>query len=251
MKYSILSLLFSILYSGLYAQDTSFIRPKYKSQHYFDLAGSVGNKEIAGALSWSHLHGFGKKKQKFKVGYGLRFTSYVGANQSYSTAPSKYTSTKQNLGTILSETINENLDTIALQTPQVNLINLSVYLQYTIKRFDLGFNVDVTGFSFGSDKKINIISSQYDPNQSPVQTARPTKFNLLLTSDNDIGSLNSEFSLRYWISKKIAIRSGLTFLFTEYTSAQKHSFDNGRIMNDRYRLKSSLFMVGITYKPFK
>ena len=124
-------------------------------------------------------------------------------------------------------------------------------MQYTIKKFDLGFNIDAIGFSFGAEKKANIISSVYDPGQARIQLASPTTFNLLLTSDNDYGSLNSEFYLRYWIDEKIGLRLGYTFLFTEYTTNQKLSFDNGRILNDRYRLKSSMLMLGVTYTPFK
>jgi len=82
----------------------------------------------------------------------------------------------------------KNIDTVAIQTPQVNMLNLAVYLQYTIKRFDLGFNIDVTGLSFGAEKKLNILSSSFDNGQSPVQKGSPTRVNLLLTSDNDIGS---------------------------------------------------------------
>jgi len=89
------------------SQSEVYVKPKYKLQHHFDFAASKGEKEGALALSWSHFHGFGKKQQKFKVGYGLRFTSYVGANKLYTTAPSRLTSTQQGLGTLFSETINE------------------------------------------------------------------------------------------------------------------------------------------------
>lgn len=221
---------------------------KYANGNTYDVAFNFSQGQFAGALSWSHLHGFGHKKQKFKIGYGIRFTSYVGANKFYTTAPSRLTSPVQNLGTIFSETLIENIDTIAIQTPQVNFINASIHIQYTIKRFDLGFNIDAIGLSFGAKKKINILSSQFDQGQAPVQEAKPTKFNLLLTSDNDLGSLNSEFYLRYWLSPQIGVRAGFDFLFTEYTSLNKHSFANGRIVNDRYRLKSSMILMGVSLK---
>ena len=233
------------------AQEIPKEKSGYRYNNYFDLGGSIGDQQTAGALSWVHLHGIGHKKQRLKIGYGVRFTSYVGANKWYTTAPSKYTSTRQDALTIFSETIDNNIDTIATVTPQVNLINLSINIEYNIWRsFDIGFNIDAIGFSFGAKQKVNVLSSAYDGGQAPVTYAKPTSFNLLLTSDNDIGSLNSEFFLRYWISPKFGIKAGYSFLFTEYTTENKLSFDNKRIENDRYRLKTSMFLLAVTFKPF-
>jgi hypothetical protein len=226
---------------------------KYKYNNFYDFAFSLGKHEVTEALSWSHLHGFGNKKQRFKIGYGLRFTSYYGysAGKFYTTAPSKYTSPVQGPTTIFSETFEENIDTIAFANPQVNSLNISIHLQYTlIKKLDLGFNIDAIGFSFGARQSASVISSVYDPNQPYLLSSAPTRFNLLLTSDNDIGSLNSEFYIRYWFSKHIGIRIGYTFYFSEYTTSQKLTFDSGRIQTDRFRQKSSLFMLAISYNPF-
>ncbi len=223
----------------------------YLSHTYVDGSGSIGKQQGTAALSLIHLHGIGHKKQRLKIGYGLRFTSYVGANKLYRTAPAKYTSTSQGPFTIFSADVPQNIDTIATVTPQVNMLNLSINIEYSIsKTIDLGFNIDAVGFSFGSKQKVNVLSSSFDGNQAPVTYAKPTSFNLLLTSDNDIGSLNSEFFMRYWITPKLGLRAGYSFLFTEYKTESKLSFDHQRIQNDRYRLKSSLFLLAITFRPF-
>ncbi|MBC7450549.1 MAG: hypothetical protein H7259_03575, partial [Cytophagales bacterium] len=225
----------------------------YKYNNYYDLAVAVGKDELLAAASWSHLYGIGHKKQKFKIGYGLRFTSFYGYSEGklYTTAPSKYTSPEQGPTTIFSENIDGNIDTLSISNPQVNSLNASIHLQYSItKKIDIGFNIDAIGFSFGTTKNGSVISSVYDPGQAYVQPARPTAFNLLLTSDNDFGSLNSEFYLRYWLTGHLGIRAGYTFYFSEYTTVNTLSFDNGQIQNDRYRLKSSLLMLAITYRPF-
>ena len=221
------------------------------ANNYIDLGVSMANQQFAGTLSAFHLHGLGRKKQRLNIGYGVRFTSFVAANKYYTTAPAKFTSTVQNLGTIFSETIQENIDTITTATAFTNSLNLAFLVEYNIKsKFDLGFNIDIVGFSFGPQKKFNIISSSFDANQEPVQTAAPTKFNLLLTSDNDIGSLNSEFYLRYWLAPKLGVKLGYTFLFSEYRTDQKISFDNGRIVNDRFRFKASMVLLSISFRPF-
>lgn len=236
------------------AQDSSNVcKCNYKFNNNYDLAFSLGSKEVLGALSWSHFHGLGSKKQRFKVGYGLRFSSYYGYSngKNYTTAPSKYTSTVQGPTTIFSETIEKNIDTVAFANPQVNSLNLTINLQYSIsKKFEVGFNIDAVGFSFGGKQPGSIISSVYDANQSYLVSAKPTTLNLLLTSDNDIGSLNSELYLRYWLSDHFGVRAGYTFYFSEYTTNQSLNFDSGRIQNDRFRLKSSLLMLSVTYRPF-
>jgi hypothetical protein len=220
------------------------------NDHLIDLAVGASRGKFSAALSWSHLHRVALKG-KFKVGYGLRFTSFVAANAYYTTAPAKYTSPVQNLGTIFSKNITENIDTITTATASTNSLNVAIYFEYAISpRMDLGFNIDVAGFSFGSQKRFNIISSSLDPGQDPVPAGSPTRFNLLLTSDNDIGSLNSEFYFRYGITKKIGVRAGYTFLFSEYRTDRELSFNNGQVVNDRYRNKAGMILLAVSVKPF-
>lgn len=224
---------------------------RYRENHDFDAAVAIGDGSFAGSLGWSHLHGLGKKKQRLKVGYGVRLTSFIAANQFYTTAPAKFTSTTQSLGTIFSETIETNIDTITTATTVTYSINLVLHIQYTLTRkVDIGCNIDAVGFSFGPSKKFNVISNVYDPGQEPIQTASPTRLNLLLTSDNDIGSLNSEFFVRYKINTKLSLRGGYSFIFNEYRTDNSLSFDGARIINDRYRYKAALAFLGVTFKPF-
>lgn len=223
----------------------------YGHLDHFDFAASGLPGKFSAALSWSHVSPFARAIPKLKIGYGIRTTSFIAANKFYVTAPAKYTSPVQNLATIFSKTIEANIDTVTTATTNTNSLNAAIYIEYSLtKRLDAGFNIDVIGFSFGPAKDFNIISSSFDPNQSPIQKGSPTRFNLLLTSDNDIGSLNSEFFARYWVSEKIAVRTGMTFLFSEYRTENNLSFDSQRIMNDRYRYKAAMIMIGFTYKPF-
>jgi hypothetical protein len=249
MKEILFSLL-AIALSGIHAFSQENEKHAYKLSNYFDFAISVSGGNFASALSWSHLHDIGQK-QKFQIGYGLRYTNFLAANKYYTTAPARFTSPIQNIGTIFSRTIAENIDTLTTTTGVTNSINLAIYLQYQLSaKVDIGFNIDAVGFSFGGEKQFNVISSSYDANQSPVQSGRPTRFNLLLTSDNDIGSLNSEFYIRYWLTPKFGLRAGYTFLFSEYQTHPDLSFNHGQIMNDRYRYKARMALLAITYKPF-
>jgi hypothetical protein len=225
-------------------------RMDHRSSNLFDLAVSASPGQFSTAASWVHMHRLGKK-ERLQLGYGVRLTSFVGANKFYTTAPAQYTSTRQDIATIFSETIDSNIDTITTATAITYCLNATFNAQYRIApRWDIGLNIDIAGVSFGPPRKFNIISSSFDASQQPVEPGSPTQFNLLLTSDNDIGSLNSEFFVRFWATPKIGLRGGYTFLFSEYRTHQELSFDNGRIVNDRFRHKAGMALVAITFKPF-
>jgi hypothetical protein len=228
-----------VAFSSLaYGQDQA-TKPSYKEGHTFDLTVSGGDARIQGAAGWSHLHGFGKKEQRFKVGYGLRFASFAGGNLFYTTAPAKYTSE------------DAKIDTLSLINAQVNTLNVSIHLQYTLfKKLDLGFNIDAVGLSFGAEQKGSILSSSLDAGYSPVPKAKPTPLNILLVGDNDRGSLISEFYVRYWISPRWAVRGGFNYFFSEYTTDKELSFNNGEIKNDRFRNKSYMGFISVSFKPF-
>jgi hypothetical protein len=246
MKYSLPILLFILfLKVNLKAQEIPVEKKGYKYNNNFDLALSTSGNQSSGALSWVKFHSITKKK-RFKIGYGIRFTSQVGKNLHYVTAPAIITSKQTGPQVLFSKIYYENVDTFFVSNAQNNLLNLSINLQYTIKgKFDIGFNIDAVGLSFGGKTTGKYIAYQSTDNGN-IQTAAPTSYNLLLVSDNDIGGLNSELYFRYWFNQKWAVRAGASFLFTEYTTNAKLRLDN-----DRWRNKSLMGLVGITFSPFR
>lgn len=245
MKTHILIVLLSLLHLCVFAQDESR-KGYFRKNNYFDAAISAGNAQGAAAIGWNHYHLIGKKG-KFKLGYGARFTTYTGHNKEYITAPAKITSRQTGPQVLFSETYEESLDTVTFSSPQVNMLNLTINLEYNIyKHWDLGFNIDAAGLSFGGSRDGILHSGNRPESLSAQQSAKPTPYNLLLVSDNDIGSLNSELYARYWFKPKWGVKAGAAFLFTEYKTNNKLLLDN-----DRFRNKSLMLMVGITYCPFK
>jgi hypothetical protein len=218
----------------------------YKLNNNFDLAIGANVGQYSGAISWVHLHGIGKRN-KFKIGYGLRFTTYTGNKLNYITAPAKLTSGKTGPSVLFSEINAANYDTLYVAKAQHNSLNASINLQYSLsKNVEIGFNIDALGVSFGAQQTGKFISTARPANISESQTAKPTTFNALLISDNDLGMLNSELYAKYWLTSKLAIKGGLGFLFTEYTTTNKLVLNN-----DRWRNKSLMPMIGISYAPFK
>ena len=227
---------------------TSFAqKTMYKENSSFGLAVNAGAGSFAGALAWSHYHPIGKKK-RLKIGYGIRLTNFIGSDLSFITAPAKYTSGKSSIAALFSENIVANLDTVTFARVQNNSLNAGIYLAYTLpywgNKFELGVNIDAIGFSFGARQ-----NAVY---KGLTVTAKPTAFNLLLISDSDKGSLNSEWYVSYWVTKSFSLKAGYEFLFTEYTTDSKiQQLPNSANTNDRFRLKSAMVLLGIQYAPFR
>ena len=218
------------------AQSTSSI------SNIVDFNAGIGNSEGNLALAMNYEFGLGKKK-KMIIGIGGRFTSYFGKNQYYVTAPAELTTGSTGLGVIFMENIEANMDTFLIKSAQVNSLNLVFSLGYNLsEKLSLRFNIDVIGFSFGKSISGNYINGS----QGSIESASPTPFNLLLTSDNDHGSLNSELFVRYFLNSKWGLKGGAQFLFTEYTTdTEVQQFP---MANDRFRNKSLIFTAGVAYK---
>lgn len=209
---------------------------------FVDFSAGVGNSEGTLAASFSYDQGLGKRK-KVVLGFGGRLTGYLGKNQYYETAPAELTSGSTGPAVFFKENIVANMDSFLVKTAQINSLNLMVTLGYNIsEKLTLRFNIDVIGFSFGKNTTGNYINGT----QGSMESASPTSFNALLISDNDIGSLNSEFFARYLFNKKWGIKAGIQFHFSEYTTGSEiQQFPEP---NDRFRNKSLMFSAGVSYK---
>lgn len=221
---------------------SSFSRAQSRREGFGEI--SLAGGSYRGSISLSYLNNWrvGEKK-KFGVGIGLRATSFFGANQDYITAPARITSESTSPLIFFKESIAENLDTLLIQSPQVNFINLMINLEYQIlPKLTAGFNIDAIGFSFGAKTRSNFMTN----NRGKNVDATPTPFNVLLISDNDRGSLNSELYLKYSLSDQWSVKSGAQFLFTEYTT----EVDVQEIpeKNDRFRNKALMFSIGVVRK---
>ena len=212
------------------------------SEDFLDGTFSIGKNEGSLSVHYVKLWSL-TKKQKLSAGIGARLTSYLGANQYYVTAPAELTSGSTGPFVIFKENIVENMDTFLIQSPQVTSLNLSINIHYKFtQKITAGFNIDGIGFSFGGEKQGNYINGF----TGSITQGKPTSFNALLISDNDLGSLNSELFAQYQLNNKLAIKLGVSFLFTEYTTSTKvQTFPEE---NDRFRKKSLMLGLGVSYK---
>ncbi|MCH5598707.1 hypothetical protein [Niabella ginsengisoli] len=215
-----------------------------------NLTFSAGNG-FSVAPSYFHNWRLGNKR-KIEVGLGLRLTSYFAADKDYLTAPAKLTSGKTGPGVLFTENIKENIDSLFIPKSNTNALNLALELGYNITpKLYAGFNIDLIGFSFG--KKVDDATYKYNKdhipqdvssNQSNIK-AKPTGFNALLISDNDLGNLNSALTVRYKLTDKIGIHGGVSFYFSEYTTDKE--IQQTPSANDRFRYKSLAPSLGVSW----
>jgi hypothetical protein len=227
-----------------HAQTTSSAYDFQPRIHTADLSLATNGDLSSLALTINQLHGLGKL-HRFRVGYGLRFTATTAGPLNYITAPAELTSGKQSILALFTENINDNLDTLRLGKTQTNSLNISIHLEYALaRRLAVGINIDALGFTAGGQQ-----SGMFQANKptrsslhNTVQTGKPTGLNLLLISDSDWGSLNSEAYVRYRVTPKLSLRGGIGFQFTEYTTTRKLTLDN-----DRFRSKNAGVQLAVAY----
>lgn len=193
------------------------------------ITGAFGEGSTSMTLGFSHLYGLGSSR-RFKLGYGIRLSSFFGSDRKFTAAPPDLAS-------------SDNPQSFLVESGQINAVNLGIYSDYSITENVLvGFNIDVVGFSFGAEKEGIIDLNQIGIGFPITDTATPTSFNALLVGDNDRGTLNSEFWIGYRIASNVMVRGAFSYLFTEYTTDGKYQDDN-----DRFRYKSVQGAVGVSY----
>ena len=185
------------------------------------------------------------KKRKIEIGLGARLTSYFAGDKDYLTAPAKLTSGKTGPGVLFTENIKENIDSLFIPKSNTNALNLALELGYNISpKWYAGFNIDLIGFSFGKKADDATYKSNNGAETENVK-AKPTGFNALLISDNDLGNLNSALTIRYKLNDKIGIHGGISFYFSEYTTDTEIQQSPGA--NDRFRYKSLAPSIGVSW----
>src|SRR5688572_8073207 len=219
---------------------------KANINRFVDLTGTVSASQGAAAVAFVHNWKLGRK-QKFEIGIGARKTTYFGSKKEFLTAgPAKYTRSSTTPFLIFFAGQNEaSFDTLTVQRPLTHSVNITANLGYQISpKWYAGFNIDVIGFTIGR-KTAGVFTSNGNTMIDPG--VKPAAFNLLLTGDHDLGTLNSEFFLKYKIAGRWQLKAVYQFLFVEYeTRSVIQQIPDGP-QNDRFRNKANNFGLGIAY----
>jgi len=214
---------------------------------FVDAAGTIGSSRGSAAVSYVYNWRAGQKR-KWEIGIGGRITSSLGTKQEYTTAaPARLTRTNTiPFIIVFAGQKYENWDTLTVQRPLVNSLNLTANFGYNFNtRWSGGFNIDLIGFSFGRKTAAILTSNGITRTEA---AAKPAGFNVLLTGDFDYGSLNSEFFLKYKLNSRWSLRGIYQFLFTEYkTTSIKQTAPDGTEI-DRFRSKQNNLGASISYQ---
>ncbi len=196
--------------------------------NYGSLTGAYGEREGSASVEFFHNWKLGKSR-KFLIGIGGRFTSYFGSDHYFSSAPASLASD------------DTKSDSLLLPSSNIFALNAAINLAYRITdKFDVGFDIDAIGLSFGGKQDGFYLNG----NMGQATMASPTSFNVLLIGNNDRGTLNSEFYIRYFFKENLGIKVAYQYLFTEYTTDT--AVQQVPEANDRFRHKAQMVSLGIT-----
>ncbi len=158
----------------------------------------ASKKGFSSAVSIDKFYG-----KKFKIGIGLRATTYNSGSHNFVTAPALLTSGKRSLMAFFTPYKNEKLDTLSVPNTSIISINTKLSLEYNLKRSGFGFNIDLAGLTMGKKNTGRFTASESRELNNTNHTVKATPYNLLLISDSDRGSLNSELYFKQSLKKML------------------------------------------------
>jgi hypothetical protein len=231
---------FLLIGTAVSAQETNELP---RTNRFVDFTATIGASQQTLAASYVHNWRIGKKR-KFELGLGLRNTAYFGVKKDFWTAPADVArGSSIPFIVVVSSQETQNWDTLTVQRPLTNSLNISANFGYHInKKLYAGFNIDLIGFTVGRTSSA-IFTSNGTTRTEPE--AKPVSFNLLLTGDLDLGSLNSEFFLYYHLSKHWSIKGVYQFMFVEYKTTNVKQTVPEDV--DRFRNKANNGGIGVAY----
>lgn len=241
MRYVIITISISFFANFLTAQE----KKPGRNSSVVDFSATIGTAQQTMAVSYIHNWKVGKK-EKIEIGLGFRNTAYFGIKKDFWTAPASVArSSSIPFLVVVSGQKTQNWDTLTVQRPFTNSFNVTGNIGYHLSsRWFAGFNIDLIGFTIGRTGTA-IFTSNGATTTEP--SAKPAPFNLLLTGDLDIGSLNSEFYLYYKLNKHWSLKGLYQFIFIEYkTTTLKQTTSDGTQV-DRFRNKANNGGIGVAY----
>jgi len=215
-----LALLFGMFLQSTHAQEAKALNNSIEAGVGFTSGGFIGG--VGYFQDWGVL-----KNKALRLGYGVRFSAYSGSDITHISAPPEFF------------TDEAKQDSIFVSSPQMSNIALYIGASYLIAdRFELGFNIDAVGYTFGGDKDATFTSGGTET----ATTVNPGSITALLLGPNDIGMVRSDFFAGYKFNDSWRARVGVGPLFTEYRTETE--LQEG---NTRYRGTSMMILVGVVY----
>ena len=196
------------------------------------------------------------------IGWTARLGAFYGDNINYYTAPARLTRGQTGLGKLSGPLIGSNIDTVRFDYVTMTSLSVGIRAQVNLGRVELGASADLLGLTLGrrrtgtyksSSGRFNVDSTSTIPAMTRPftgadgsQRAYPTRLNLRLLGDNDIGTLSTEVYARVRINQRFAVKAGYQWLTTEVTVQNRDIVAD----NNRFRNRTGLAYVAVTLPIF-
>ena len=200
MKNSIFTLIFTLFVSSLFAQITAVYQ-------HTDFSYATSSGVSVPSLAYRESLVFGKSKI-FRVGTGLRLSSFAVNNKKFE---------------------NGNRFITIQEKYQATTLNIPVHAEIHIKKVFVGANVDVIGIAFS--KKRSVDGSITNFGTLDTLTIKPVGFSSVFGKS---GTVNSQVYVGVSISPEFAIRLGLSFVNSQFSTNYYNMKEKGYIDADKF-----------------
>ncbi len=213
------------------------------------------------SVAYYQLINIGERKL-FSVGWTARLGAFYGDNINYYTAPARLTRGKTGFSALSAPLINRNIDTVRFDYVTMTSLNVGIRAQVNLGRVELGASADLLGLTLGrrrtgsyksSTGRFNVDSSAAGPATTKrftgadvLQRAYPSRFNLRLLGDNDLGTLSTEVYARVRVNQRFAVKAGYQWLTTSVTVQNRDIVAD----NNRFRNRTGVAYVAVTFPIF-
>lgn len=230
-------LLFLGLFSAtnlIYAENIndSLMAKPWNENHYVDMSLGMGSNLFTGSVAWHKMFNIAWKK-RIRLGVGLRANMANVTQRMYVTAfPNR-----PDAGTY---------DSLFLDDHTIYSLNLTFHADVSLTQWlDVGLNLDVVGVSFGETTDASYRSATFLPATSTEQTM-PELLNVFAFGNNNLGTTNTQFYLRFWPGKDFFVKAGYSLYYiTENTE------NNLNFSNNRFITSSHMGFVSLGWTPLR
>lgn len=224
----------------------------------FDLGMAYSQSNYNPSAAYYQMLHVGERKL-FSFGWTVRLGAFYGDNLDYYSAPTRLT---RGNGGLFGPLTPATIDTIRYDYVTMTSVNAGVRAQVNLGRVELGASADLLGLTLGKWRTVRYRSSTgqyalksqlgtdsvnvYFQGVNTFQRAYPSRLNVRLLGDNDIGTLSTEVYARVHLNQRVAIKAGYQWLTTEATVSNRDVVAD----NDRFRHRAGLAYLALTFPLF-
>ncbi|WP_338874840.1 hypothetical protein WBJ53_04390 [Spirosoma sp. SC4-14] len=226
----------------------------------FDVGMSYSKSNYNPSIAYYQLINVGERKM-FSLGWTVRLGAFYGDNLNYYTAPSRLTRGKTGFGALSEPLLVQNIDTVRFDYVTMTSLSAGLRAQVNLGIIDLGVSADLLGVTIGRSRTGRYTSSTgyynlktaasrdssvYFQGNNVFQQTHPSRLNVRLLGDNDIGTLSSEVYARLHLNQRMSVKFGYQWLTTEITVNNR----DVEADNNRFRHRSGLAYLALTFPIF-